>query len=235
MNNIVITLFKPSPLYNKLAEVTHPLMRNYAQKIGADFQIVDNFDPSRHEHLMYCKLDFVDFLQTYDRVLYVDSDVIIRSNAPNIFEDVPYEYLGMFDEARPCMNGCFPRYVKVYNEYARSRGAEEFNIDLWDGRYFNAGVMVFSKHHVNCPIFHQPVVELTQEDLFREQSYFNLMIQKYGVEMHDLTLKWNGMGSGLCQNIKEEDRLKSHFIHVIGAHVDKLGFLEKIKASIGDF
>lgn len=232
-SNLIITLFQSSPLYDRLALITHELMKKYAKKINADFQIVEGL--GNHTHLMYRKLDFNNFLSDYDRVLYIDTDVIIRSNADNIFDEVPYESLGMYDESFPCMNPCFPKYIHEYNKYLKLSDLPTYDINKWDGRYFNAGVMVFSKHHLNCGIFDQPIIELTQEHLFREQSYFNMRIQQCNVVMHDLTLKWNGMGSGLCPNIQESDRLKSHFIHVIGAHVDKMTFLEKIRKDTGDF
>ena len=71
----------------RMAALTHPTLRAYAERIGADF--IHWSDTSGHAIPEYKKLDVAGLLDIYDRVLYVDTDVIIRDDAPDVFDIVP--------------------------------------------------------------------------------------------------------------------------------------------------
>src|SRR3989344_7906914 len=82
--------------YTKLSKVTHPTIKNYAQKIGADFIVkTETSFPLPH----YAKFEIAKLLETYDRVLYLDTDILVSPDTPNIFDIVPQDCVGMLDEA----------------------------------------------------------------------------------------------------------------------------------------
>ena len=70
--------------YQQLSTLTHPTIRRYADRIGADFiAITEQKISETTPH--WEKFQLLDYLNTYDRILYVDTDVLIRKNCPNIF------------------------------------------------------------------------------------------------------------------------------------------------------
>ena len=71
-------------LYEKLARTSHETLSAYAQKCGADFVI--EREPTTKSPC-YSKFGLVRrLLEDYDRVLYVDTDVLVRFDAPNLFD-----------------------------------------------------------------------------------------------------------------------------------------------------
>ncbi len=66
--------------FEQLGTITHPTLAAYAKKIGADFVVWR--DAAGHAIPHYKKLDLARLLDEYDRILYVDTDVIIRDDAP---------------------------------------------------------------------------------------------------------------------------------------------------------
>src|SRR5262245_19021173 len=82
----------------KMAAITQPTMRAYADKLGADFIVWTNFEG--HIVPAYKKLDLGGLLDQYDRLLYLDNDVLVRDDAPDIIEVVPEDCLGLFEEGQ---------------------------------------------------------------------------------------------------------------------------------------
>ncbi len=159
MKKAIVTL-ACGRFFEQLGRLTHPTMAAYAEKTGADFLVWRDFAGYTMPH--YKKLDLARMLDEYDRVLYVDTDIIIRDDAPDLFELVPIDSLGILDES--------PYYDRAaaMTAYLVDNG---FPPGEWDGRYYNTGVMVLSRSHRS--LFVRPAVE---RDHFWEQSYLNLRI-----------------------------------------------------------
>lgn len=190
--------------FEALAKVTWPRLKKYAQRIGADFipiteQKVSVTSPHWEKFQLY------DYLQVYDRIIYMDCDIVIRNDADNLFDVVPYGSIGMFDEA-PFTNN---------RGYSIEKGSEDYNIKdfMWDGKYYNTGIIVLSKEHRY--LFKKPEKEIFN---FFEQTYINLVVQKYGGQVHDLHFKYNRMS---CMDaISGEPRHSCQFIHYAGINPD---------------
>lgn len=214
--NVVLTI-AIGDLYSEVSEVTHPTIKRYADKIGADFVVWR--DQGNHMSPHFRKLDIVSLFKEYDRVLYVDTDIIIREDAPNIFDIVPYNEMGMFDEGR-----FIPERGPNMLKYLTSFGVDP---KKWDRKYYNTGVMVFSKvHHL---LFMKPPEEF---DNFYEQTHINMMICILGGKVHDLSYKFNRMY--VMDEKTGETRLDSYFLHYAGfnAAMPKDNFLGMIKQDI---
>lgn len=194
----------------KIGQLTHPLMERYAEKIGADFlKITESFCSTPH----WDKFALIHrYLNKYKRILYLDSDLIIRQDCPSLFEQVPEHKLGMFNEA-PFTDG---------RAYALTKASEDYKISLrnWNGKYFNTGVMVISRPHKY--LFVKPEKEIS---CFYEQSYLNLIFAKENVPVYELPYNFNRM---TCMDkFTGEDRHASYIIHYAGYHYinNSLNFL----------
>ena len=183
--------------YTEMSKITHPLFSKYAEKIGADFLVLnEKTDGLPH----YLKLKLNKLLKKYDRILYMDTDILIREDATNIFDEVPEDCIGMFEE------GQFVNRATGMLDFLRAN-----NVDTkdWNNKYYNTGVMVVSKQHAN--VFINPIIE---HNHFFEQSYLNLLFSVFKVKVHNLHYKWNRMS--LMDKLTGEERFDSYFLHYAG-------------------
>ena len=163
--------------YSRLAKWTHPAMRSYAQRVGAEFIVIDSFATSSSTP-HFAKYRLYELLTTYQRVLYIDSDALIASNCPDLFEMVPESQLGVFleeDEPKPTR-----RITEIQNICG--------NIDGWTGTFFNTGVMVLSaaQRGMFDPAFQQNSVGSEYE-----QAQLNWNAQKLGLSIFNIGRRFN--------------------------------------------
>jgi lipopolysaccharide biosynthesis glycosyltransferase len=193
--------------FTVLSSKTHPTIKRYAERIGAEFIVIDKCTTTPH----WEKFQINDLLNKYDRIIYLDTDLIVRDDCPNLFDIVPYNQLGAFNESKFA-----PR------EYSLLETAKAYGIDPskmnWNGKYYNTGVMVISKCHKK--LFSRPTMEVSN---FYEQGYLNLTISKeesFRTKedtplMYDLPYQLNRM---TCLDISGETRHASYIIHYAGYH-----------------
>lgn len=186
--------------YQKLAQITHPTLKKYAEKIGAEFIVIDKQKISKTTP-HWEKFQLYNLLNIYDRILFVDTDVIIREDAPDIFKHVPDEALGLFNEA-PWTDRSKELLIDVCKSY-------DMKLDNWDGKYYNTGVMVMSRCHKH--LFLKPEKEIFN---FYEQSYLNLIFASRKPDIFDIEYKFNRM---CClDRFLGDSRLDSYFVHYAG-------------------
>ncbi|HOW31885.1 MAG TPA: glycosyltransferase, partial [Bacteroidales bacterium] len=186
--------------YRQLSVLTHPTIKTYADRIGADFiAITDQAISKTTPH--WEKFQIYHYLEIYDRVLYIDTDVIIRDDCPNLFSIVPDTHLGMFEEGRFTQRG-YDLMIQICKAY---------NVVLpdWNGKYYNSGVMVISRVHRS--LFKKPEKEVPN---FFEQSYLNMLIAKRETDIYEIEHKFNRM---TCMDrFTGEERFASYIIHYAG-------------------
>ena len=186
-------------VYEAIGKITHPSIKAYAQKIGAEFVCIDKLkisETSPH----YEKFQIYDLLNKYERIAFIDTDIIIREDTPNLFDIVPYTSLGIFNEGRYMDRT--EAMMSVCREY-------EEEIKQWNGNYYNTGVMIISRIHK--PLFKKPKKEIWN---FYEQSWINLRILKDEYIIEELDYKFNRM---CCMDkFIGESRLCSYIVHYAG-------------------
>lgn len=197
--NLVMTI-AIGDYYNALAQITHSTLKKYAEKIDADFLAItenqiSNSTPHWEKFLIY------DLLKNYERILYLDTDLIVRIDTPNLFEEVPYFELGMFNEG-PYTENRTLSFQQACSEYG-------VICPEWDGHYYNTGVIVLSRAHKN--IFKKPEKEIFN---FYEQTYLNIQVALNKTPMHNLKYWFNRMS---CMDpYIGENRHSSYIIHYAG-------------------
>ena len=186
--------------YEKFSWLTHPSIRAYADRIGAEFVCIDKQKISKMTS-HWEKFQIHDLLNKYERIIYLDSDLIIRDDCPNLFDVVPMRKIGVFNEAR-FTDRSKELLIDVCKEYG-------VTLKNWDGRYFNSGVMVVSRCHKN--LFKKPEKEVCN---FYEQSYLNMVFAKENAEIFELEHCFNRM---TCMDrFTGEERFASYIIHYAG-------------------
>lgn len=199
MANLVLTI-SIGEYYNKVAELTLPSIKKYAEKIGADFLNIDGHNPE-YITQKWNKFHIHNLLNKYNRIIYFDIDLIIREDCPNLFDVVPENKLGMFNEGR--FEARYP-WVEQASEYY------DEPVKKWNGKFYNSGVMVISRIHKQ--IFKLPKgIDFVETD----QPYINLRIINDKVEMYDLDFRFNRMD--MLDKFCGISRLDSYVVHYAGA------------------
>lgn len=190
--------------------------RVYAEQVNADLIISDELHyPLKINEPKYAaspawseKMRIGDLLQDYDRVLYLDSDIVVKPDARDVFaeySEMDTVYMldeGMIVDRHLEVEGIFevlgplPDWIKVGDKWC----------------YYNVGVILISKQ---CPLYEYARVEELQqicnEIPFYEQTYFNYLIQKHQLKHQSLSKDFNRMNIFGFNNYKNAD-----FIHYAG-------------------
>lgn len=198
MNNLILTICVGNT-YKEIGDLTHPSIKAYAEKIGADFIAISESSCSTpHWQKM---IEIKKALEKYDRVLYVDTDIIIRDDCPDLFEFVSEDKLAMFNEGK---------FTERSKELLIDT-CKAYNIFLpdWDNRYFNTGVMLIPRKYGF--IFEKPNKEYS---CYYEQTYLNMMFALHKPEIQELHYEFNRM---CCMDkLTGEERHQSWIIHYAG-------------------
>ncbi|MHA1847217.1 MAG: glycosyltransferase [Promethearchaeota archaeon] len=193
---------------SSFAKYTHGPMKDYASKIGADFIIFDekriNFQDSRNFNpILFEKYQVHDLLTNYDRVLYLDTDILVTPHAPNVFDIVPADKVG----------GVFEDFG-TEQDHRREliRKVQKVLGDVnWKSGFMNSGMFVVSK-------MHQKIFRLYKIHGFYdgeyEQTNTNWYIRKAGFEIYALDFRFNFMG--IMRLYHGPIHREAYFIHYAG-------------------
>jgi lipopolysaccharide biosynthesis glycosyltransferase len=144
-----------------VASISHPTFRAYADRVGADFLVIDRRRISSSEHIHWEKLQLERLIAPYHRALYLDTDALVHPNAKNLFELVP--------------RGKFAAWAEG-DEMDRNADVEGvcrfYDRPMFDSKaFFNAGVFLVEREH--RWIFRAPPRFYRGEN--PEQAYLNMV------------------------------------------------------------
>lgn len=196
----------------------------YCKKYNLDYFLLEEQKIGWIHH--FCERFYItELLKTYDRICYVDGDVMITPHAKNIFEYFPDENkFGAFDEnfsgnrnqfVNPLLYLC-PWWEK--NE----RGLY---------RFFNAGVMLMGKRHLFA--FENYRNHPDSSALFAgcpDQTYLNYLTNYHKLPFVNIGSEFNRMPREEGIKLSREEKFKSSFVHYAGIETH-----EKAKIMKKDF
>lgn len=186
-----------------------PAMHCYAQRCNADFILLEPSTLSQNFNAFYEKCQVADLLERYERVLYLDADILVSPDSPDVFSLVPVDQLGAVS-VNP-----------VFRDLERSRRLTQQVLGpiLWNQPYFNAGVMLVSRGQrpllaIEPEIIHRwhHGVLALGEDSFHDQDLFNYRLNALGIPLFDMgrafnfTRAWGGF----------HQRFGQSFVHYAG-------------------
>lgn len=193
--------------------VTEPSVALYAERHGLDVVNLrsEKLDLSvlkwrrRFRNLHLEKFQLHDLLVHYERVLYLDADVLIHPEAPNIFEQVSTGAIGVVNEQ---LGAEAPKREQEWHWMQRRLGA----LDATPGRYFNAGMMVASQTH-------RPLFAYKNRNFaagrWPDQNSLNYYAHRLRLSVEWLGPEWNCMPVFPAFH-QPEQRRKAWFIHYAG-------------------
>ncbi|MFA5340314.1 MAG: glycosyltransferase family 9 protein [Clostridia bacterium] len=189
--------------YEAIWKKTEPYFLAYADKCDADLIILNDVSQVPTAHwLKFCCYDLLK--KEYDRIAYIDADIIIRDDAPSLFDIVPENEFGIFNEGEfTPRNICIHEVMKVYQ-------IEGFRYD--GTTYYNTGVFVCSRRHRHIFKIVEEVKQLRNS--FGEQTFLNMKIMLSGEKIFKLHYKFNRMS--IMDRATGVSRLDSYLIHYAG-------------------
>ena len=198
-------------------QYTEYAMKAYAKKIGADYIAMTECTVeaegveglSNKERACLQKLAVESLFDRYNRVLFLDADVLVLPDAPDIFEaypDTSYSYL--WNEGT-----CSDPSVYLYRIFDVFGDVPDWKRAFNQPIYYNTGVMLLSKSSSLLKnISPEKTLLATQNCLCFEQCYFNLVIQKENRPIGDLSPQFNFTALSQAPGLRREP----YFIHYAG-------------------
>lgn len=201
MANAVVTLsIGDRPFF----EYTSKSIKEYANKIGADYHSVLEYKvPSQYKDIKIGRTHYAnneayfikllvirDFLEKYDRVIFLDDTCVVNTDCPDLFNIVPRNFVGAHNEGILEWPDAALVAKDIFNELDLPANF------LAKHDYINTGVLVFSKEHLSL-LSDKSIIELGEQGLFNnecpEQTYLNYVLLKNNTPTFFLPHHFNRM------------------------------------------
>ena len=195
-------------------ELTLPLIREYAEKYGWDFILIDHLTRAGNyaDYIWETFEYFYELLGTYDRLFSVSVDCIVRPDARDVATLPTGVFYGM-DEL-PVDTDPHNRHCgKKIWEYAFDNWSDEFPTTSNVPKHlYNTAPMLVDRSHRE--LFRKPSKEPSHGML--EMALVNMRLHKYGMKHQDLRPEWFN-----AAHIWFADQPMPDLLHVMWQHGTK--------------
>lgn len=187
LKKAVVTL-AVGPVGDNLVQVSGAIFAAYASRVGSEYHCIRIPTSEYPEGEKFRLKQLLE--STYDRVIFFDADVVLTQEAPDLFEVVPADKLGMHDDL-----GIDPETGHPHLPQRKWLGLEYLNLyESQDWPWplpetcYNTGVIVASRAHALA--FTAPEKPYTRTHTV-EQSIVNANIKRLGIPMFQLPTEFN--------------------------------------------
>ena len=196
--------------FSEIASLSHPILRKYADRIGADFvSLGKKFDAPNLDKLgssHYRIFALYDLFNEYERIISMDTDVLISPMCPDLFKLIDKGCIGTVYEDMGSRKDDRRNRIRLVQERWGNVG--------WSRGYLNTGVFVCSKQHAK--IF-QTNNGKYWEDLGYDDVHLGWMIHNLKMVVSPLHYSYNHQSMFSEPWNGSPDRLDSFIIHYSGA------------------
>ena len=184
--------------------------KEYAKKVNADFlcitkpsAILKSNKNKLFFEALFQKISLGHLSDNYERVLYLDADILITPHAKNIF-DICNDHSKLY----------------MFNEGVLSNREKELDListrlrkTIKDKNYFNVGVILFPKNNnfLKAIRIHDLEYFVSKTGWF-DQTYINFKSRVNNIPVVSLDRKFNRIGNGA----DNDKRFEGFFIHYAG-------------------
>lgn len=186
--------------YSVLKEYCQPTVKKYALENNMDYYCLvrpAKHMPTYNEKIkLYQDIFIHSQYSEYDQILYLDLDILIKRDSPNIF-DISFEHLA----------GCLATKNRYENGISYTQNILKNNHDNFYSLINcsirpNGGVLAFNKSRINNAIFSPNL-----EDILEDEMYLSYKIAYKDLSFTIMSSKWN------CRNLINNDH--AYFIHLL--------------------
>lgn len=235
MKNLIyqVSVGNPPEFYNYCNES----VKQYCKKYNIDYILqtdpilkIKPINSHRSENALrlsylpiYEKSNAFNYVDDYDNICIIDSDIFIRDTAPNIFSEIDDKnvFYGVLEKKMPLTD----RYISKIVAYSRGQygSLKDVNInhDSKGYDFYNMGLMLFTnkiKQYLNGQSPEQFIRRKEFERFVNgegnwkwstDQTLLNYWVRKSGMPHKHIDWKWNALFKGIQDNKLPE----AHFIH----------------------
>lgn len=218
--------------------VVYQSFKKYADRVGADLVCTTTFQyghlgQSRGFSLRRSawleKTRIKTLLEKYDRVLYLDADILITPDAPDIFKtysDLNTIYMlneGLYADREKQISQ-ISALLPLENGWPRNEQQKPY--------YYNGGVILISTpsnlfNYINMDEF----LSLNGKVSLYDQTYFSYLIAKHKLKAESIDIKFNRMDIFGHEQYRE----KSYFIHYAGGGYCNHRIKSRYRTIINDY
>lgn len=174
---LVITVAAGEAYENLLKDYTASPMKAYAKRIGADFITLTGIT---QKWWGLEKFRIGPIASHYERTLFVDADVLIKTDAPNIFNEVPIGHVAMANDWE--LEGNHNWHRTQRQQLWESQDVPP----LYPEHLRNSGVVVVDQMHADI---WTPPLKRMPENHVDEQFWIERWSRFY--DFHQLDMRWN--------------------------------------------
>ncbi|MCC5842113.1 MAG: hypothetical protein JJT96_18505 [Opitutales bacterium] len=191
----------------------HGIFRRYCRRHGLEFVTISErkirYSPflfRRRFALHLEKFQIFELLALYDRILYLDSDILLLPHCPDVLAEVSPEALGCVHE------DVGPDAWKRHEEMMKAQ-RRLGPVPNWSGGFFNAGMLVLSRAH-------RELFRFDRRDLAKgrwpDQTTLNFRVARAGIPKAILPPAYNLLPVFADQWSDPGKRLQAHIVHYAG-------------------
>lgn len=172
---------------------TSALMRCWAAREGWDFHVIDrrrlHYNPNwpRRRYAIHLeKYQLFDYFDRYERLIYLDADILVNPAAPDPFALVPEKSIGaVWDDVGPDAWKREEELVKLERRHGPLPP-----VNRRTPHFFNAGVLVMSRIHQSLWLFERRAFIRGR---WPDQSLLNYRVLQERLPVVDLGSAFNRM------------------------------------------
>lgn len=173
---------------------------------------------------IYEKENAFSYIDQYDQIAIIDSDIYIKDTAPNIFDSLSSKYAfgAVVERDLPCSS----KYRMKITKYSNGAFSELKDVDWkWNNsgaEFYNMGLIVFNSQQLKPYLKNQTPKEFLGRSEFKDfvdgvgyykwstdQIMLNWWVKKESVPTKNMEWQWNALYKGI-----EDKYLKdAYFIH----------------------
>jgi hypothetical protein len=226
-SNLYDACIKSVSDYCKKYNIDHIVQKNSILRIQPDLSRTGRSKEavSRLGYLpIFEKENAFAYVDKYDQIAIVDSDIYIKPNAPNIFESFEnaYDFGAVAERELPCNK----KYKSKIRKYSHNAFGNLKDVDWkWNdlgAEFYNMGLMIFNSENFKKYLKSQTPREFISRPEFKDfvdgvgfyrwstdQMLLNWWVKKESMAVKNLDWHWNALYKGI-----EDKYLKdAHFIH----------------------
>lgn len=190
----------------QMLEISRPSLQQYAERVGADYHELTSDRPAIPVYPVWDKFRVEKLFDFYDRIVYIDADVIVRPTAPDLFALVPDTHVGKHDDLQ-FMSAGFAWFYAEVEELCRSQGYTLPIIPPW---MLNSGVWIASRRHRDC---FKPMTKPFNARHCAEQHHISIKLweSKTPIFLMDSDLHWQWYRDKALKTYP-----KGQFVHFAG-------------------
>jgi hypothetical protein len=184
--------------WRRILRATKPLMQAYATRHGLDFiAITDKTQQWGPLEKFRCR----ELLEHYERIIFVDADVVISPDAPMLRCDG----IGMHDDWDALQDRQW-----ISDEWAQLAKSQQV-AERWQGRCYNSGVICCDREHRD--LFTPPSQPFYATHC-AEQFWLEWNAIRLGYRIESLQWRWNAQ---FWQREFQSKARSAHFVHLANA------------------